>query len=229
MISHLQQLAKKYPTRDYSSGSVVLYQGEVPRTAFILLEGVVRGYTISSRGEEQIVTFHVAGEFFPLSWCFGKASSTIVFYEAITDCKIALCPRKELANFMLNDDKRMRSLIDYLITNYSSLILRVHALEQSKARDKLVNTLYFLSQRYANKSKDGTSSNKKVEIPVNLTHQSLASLVGLTRETTAVEMNKLKNEKVINYNQQRYMVDVARLLELTGEESFRNIMISNDD
>ena len=219
MISHLQQLSKKYSTREFGAGSIILYQGEVPRSACILLEGVVRVYSISAQGEEQVVTFHIPGEFFPSSWIFGKSPSTMFFYEALSDCKVAFCPRSELIEFMLAKPERMHAMLDYFTTNYTAFLIRIHALEQSKARDKLINTLYFICQRYAK----NLDSNKKVVIPFALTHQNLAGMVGLTRETTAVEMSKLKKEKVIDYNQQEYTVNLPKLLELIGEDSFKNM------
>jgi len=224
MITHLKQLDEKYVRRNFSAGTIILYQGEVPRSAFIIMEGVVRVYSISSQGDDQIITFHVAGEFFPSSWIFGKAPSTMFFYEALTDCKLAMCPRKDLIDYMLSDNARMHSMLDYFTTDYSAFLIRVHALEQSKARDKLVNTLYYLCQKYVK----NIDPSKKITIPITLTHQNLASLVGLTRETTAIEMNKLKKEKVINYDQQKYTVDIEMLLDLMGEDSFRNISIAND-
>jgi CRP/FNR family transcriptional regulator len=223
MINHLQKLGETYATRDFPAGSIILYQGEVPRSACVLLEGTVKVYSISSQGDNQIVTFHVAGEFFPSSWIFGKAPSTMFYYEAVSDCKVALCSRKELIDFMLGSNERMHAMLDYFTTNYSAFLIRVHALEQSKARDKLVNTLYYLCHRYVK----AVDPDSHVTIPLELTHQDLAGLVGLTRETTAIEMNKLKNEKIIEYNQQCYTVNVSKLLDLMGEDSFRNIAIAD--
>jgi CRP/FNR family cyclic AMP-dependent transcriptional regulator len=219
MLEHLKPIIGSSITRDYSAGSTILYQGEAPRLACVLAEGIVRAFSISAQGDEQIETYHVAGEFFPSSWIFGKAPSTLFFYEAVTDCKVAFMQRSELIEFMLAQPQRMHAMLDYFTTNYSASLIRVNALEQPKAKDKLIYTLYYLCQRY------GEYSLPKVEIPLNLTHQNLASLVGLTRETTATEMNKLKKQGVITYAQQRYTIDQEKLLDLIGEDSFRGIKI----
>jgi CRP/FNR family transcriptional regulator len=219
MIIHLQPLIKKSTRRRFDAGSTIIYQGEVPRSAYILIRGIVRVYSISSQGEEQIVTFHVAGEFFPTSWIFGKAPGTLFFYEALTDCEVALCQRDELIDFMKSTPSRNQALIDYFATNYAASMIRVNALEQPKARDKLVYTLYYLCQRF------GKTDSSKIKIPLTLTHQNFASLVGLTRETTAIEMNKLKSEKIISYKQQEYIVNMEKLLDVLGEDSFRNLTI----
>lgn len=219
MLKQLEPLIHKSVVRKFSSGSTILYQGEVPRSASILTQGVVRVFSISAQGDEQIVMYHIAGEFFPSSWIFEHTPSTLFFYEALTDCEVAFVPRSEFVTFMLENPERTRALLDYFTKNFAASMVRVNALEQPKARDKLTYTLYFLCQRY------GKMQSPKVHIPLTLTHQNLAGLVGLTRETTATEMNKLKKEGVLNYDNQKYIVDTEKLLDLIGEDSFRNMSL----
>lgn len=221
MLIHLQPLIQQSVRRKFSAGSTVLYQGEVPRSACIIKSGIVRVFSISPQGDEQIVMFHIAGEIFPSSWIFGKAPSTLFFYEVSVDSEIAYCPREELLAFMTATPERMHALLDYFTTNYAASLIRVNALEQPKARDKLIYTLFYLCQRY------GNVTSSTVKIPLTLTHQNLASLVGLTRETTAIEMSKLKKEHVITYKQQQYSIHTERLMAILGEESFRDLSISS--
>lgn len=219
MLEDLQPLTRDAVRRKYSAGATILYQGEAPRSACILLSGILRVVCISAAGDEQIVMFQVAGEFFPMPWIFGKSPSTLFFYEAIADCEVAFVPRAELTEFLYKDEARMRLLLDYYATNYAASMIHVNALEQPRARDKLLYTLYYLCQRY------GLPQAKKVHIPIKLTHQNLASLVGLTRETTATEMNKFKKQHVLSYANQQYIVDVEAVVDLIGEDSFRGLHI----
>lgn len=221
MLEHLQPLISSSVTRKYPAGATILYQGEVPRAASILVSGIVRVFSISHQGDEQIVMYHVPGEFFPSSWIFGKTPSTLFFYEAVSECEIAFSPREQLIEFMMATPPRTHALLDYFTTNYSASLIRVNALEQPKAREKLTYTLYYLCQRY------GQTQGSRVHIELKLTHQTLASLVGLTRETTAAEMSKLKKEKIISYNNQKYTIDLERLLDSIGEDSFRGLKIGS--
>lgn len=222
MLQHLQPLIKRSLTRVYNPGATLLFQGEVPRSACIIKKGIVRVYAISSQGDEQIITYYVAGEFFPSSWIFGKASSTLFFYETVTQCEIAFTKRQDLIAHMTSKSSNFHELLNYFTTNYAASLIRVSGLEQPKAREKLLYTLYYLCQRYGTETKKASGF---VEIELLLTHQNLASLVGLTRETTATEMNKLKKEKIVNYNNQKYIVNLEELIRLMGEDSFRGISI----
>ena len=226
MRKELAALVGKSTKRKFKAGNGILYQGEAPRLACVIVKGIVRVYSISPKGDELNVMFHVAGEFFPSSWIFGKAPNALFFYEAKTDCEIAYIPRQELISFMTANPQRFHALLDYFTTNYAAFMIRVNALEQPKARDKLIYTLYFLCQRYADNI--DFDSSQKVIIPLHLTHQNIAGLVGLTRETTAIELNNLKNEGVLKYRRQRYVVDISRLFDLIGDEGLQDVSIAHD-
>lgn len=223
MNDYLQPLIDRSLVREFSPGSTILYQGEAPRNACILVSGVARVFSISANGEEQIITFHSNGEIFPSSWIFGKSPSTFFFYDALTKCSVAYVGREELLEFMQTDKKRSLALLDYFTTSYAASLIRINALEQPKARDKLLYTLYYLCHRHV-KDMNGKT---KVTIPINLTHQNFAGLVGITRETTAMEMSKLKKQGIITYKQQKYTVDVKKLIELIGEESMEEMSIAS--
>ena len=219
-MQQLLTFIKDKPARTYSAGSIILYQGEVPRHACVIKKGVVRASTISSSGDEQIIGFHKAGDVIPFSWLFKKTASTLYFYQASSDTEVVLVERDELVTF-LKQPENMPELLDDLISDNAATSIRISALEQPKAREKLMYTLYYLCKRFGAPGKHGNT-----QIMLDLTHQTLGALVGLTRETTATEMSKLKKQKILTYKNQDYTVDTEKLLSLIGEDSFRDINIT---
>lgn len=206
--------------RLFKKRSILLYQGEAPRMAYILKSGVVKVYTINNAGEEQIVAFHAKQDIFPSSWIFGKSATTLYYFEALTDCEVYTLPREELYKYLISSPELMMSTLDYFVTNYTGLMMRVTALEQSRAREKIMFTLYYLLFRYGRQTKPG-----RYVIELGLTHSIIASLVGLTRETTTTELSKLKRQKVLDYNQHSYTVNKEKLERLLGEDSFQDVVI----
>lgn len=223
MLDHLQPLIDSSVKMSFGVGSTILYQGEVPRSACVLVSGAVRVFSISPQGDEQIVMFHMPGEFFPTSWIYGKSPGTLFFYQTISESVVAFVQREELLQYMNAEPTRMEAMLEYFASNYSASLIRINALQQPRARDKILYTLYFLCQRY------GKVIGPKVRILLTLTHQDMAGLVGLTRETAAVELHQLKKQGVISYRQQRYLIDMEALLALIGEDSFRNLSIQSQD
>jgi CRP-like cAMP-binding protein len=61
--------------------------------------------------------------------------------------------------------------------------------------------------------------NGKTQIILRLSHQDIAEMVGITRETAAVELHKLKQKGYIDYQRFTYFVDVHRLQQLKGDEN----------
>jgi CRP/FNR family transcriptional regulator len=218
-IKEISKFNSQYYERKYKAGSTILYQGEAPRTACIVVEGVVKVYAISRTGEEQIVALHVKNEPFPTSWLFETSPTTLFFYEAMTTCTIGHLPKTILIDFYFSSSARTKLLLNYFARNYSASLIRTNALQQSRARDKLLYTLYYLAIRYAQQKSD------IVNLPILLTHQSLANLVGITRETTASELSKLKKQNILKYKNQRYIINTKQLLLQLGEDNFDGLNI----
>jgi len=220
MQDFIAEVERAATRRSFKKHSIVLYQGEAPRLAYMLKSGALKAYTINAAGEEQIATFHTAHDIFPGPWIFGKSSVTMYYYEALTDCEVLTIDREKLLQIVHAKPEFMTNVLDYYVTSYTALLMRVTALEQSRAREKIMFTLYYLLFRYGRESRGGMFT-----IDLALTHSVIASLVGLTRETTTTELSKLKQQKVLEYNTRTYMVDKKKLERLLGEDSFSDLNI----
>jgi CRP-like cAMP-binding protein len=85
--------------------------------------------------------------------------------------------------------------------------MRLNALQHSRASDKLIYTLHYLALSHSK-----VLDAEVVELELLLTHQDFANLTGLTRETTATELNKLKKAGVISYGKHTaYKVSIGKL------------------
>ncbi len=208
--------------RSIKKRTVLLYQGEVPRSAYYLKKGVIKAYSINSAGNEQIVSFYVAGDLLPMSWIFGPASSTLYYYEALTDCELLAFEKKVLNDLVYSKPRLLVKIFGYSMNNYTSAQMRITALEQSRANEKIMFTLYYLVFRYGVEMKPGVFA-----VRLGLTHAVIAEMVGLTRETTAVELNKLKKAGAVNYNTKEYLIKRDVLERLMGEDSFSALMDGN--
>lgn len=204
--------------RVYPKQNLFALQGEIPRSAFVLKEGVVKAYSINSSGNEQIAAFHTAGDIFPITWVFNKSSNSIYNYEAVTDSKVYAVDKNILLEKIFSSPPLLKSAFDYAIGNYASTLLRITALEQSKASEKIMFTLYYLAHRYGKQTKPGVYS-----IKLSLTHSVVADMVGITRETVTHELNLLKKAGAIRYTTKEYIIDQPVLEKLMGEDSFRSL------
>ena len=213
ITAHFPNVASRF----FAAGEMILYQGELPRVAYVVRSGLVKMYSISAGGEERIVDFSVTGELLASSWVFGNATSTLYYYQALEDCEVYEIPRADLLAY-LHTTQAATKMLEKVNGQYTASLLRITALEQARARDKILFTFYYLLQRFGKEIVPGWYT-----IQISLTHQMIADLVGLTRETTAVELSSIKKTKVLSYKRQKYLVHKDRLLKAIGEDTFANI------
>lgn len=217
----MQNFLKGYVTRSYDKGEIIIFQGEAPRTAYIVKSGVVKVYNLSHSGDEKPVGFQLEGEMFPAPWAFYKAPSALYYYEALTDVVLYHIPRDDYLNFLKANPPELFVQMEHMVTDYLGSMMRLNALQHSRASDKLIYTLHYLAV-----SQGRTVSPTEVEIMLDLTHQDFANLTGLTRETAATELNKLKNLGVISYGKHSlYRIKIKDLNKALNDQSIAEVKL----
>jgi len=209
----LDQLFSAYPLRTFKKGQTLLFQGEVPRYAYVIKTGTVKTYNISPLGEEQVISLSSTHDILPEAWFLGEARVAYYFYEAFTDCTIWTISRDELAQKVRANPALTEHLLHRFMQLYIGARVHINALEQARSRDKLIHLLHYLMLRFGEEHR-----KDHVQITLRLTHQILANMIGATRETVATELMRLRKEKVIDYRQQLYILDKPRLLRLRNED-----------
>ncbi|MES2875999.1 MAG: Crp/Fnr family transcriptional regulator [Patescibacteria group bacterium] len=198
----------------------VLFQGEVPRNVMVVRSGVIRAYTITSGGEERTVSLHGDGDILPLTWALGITNNSLFYYEAVTDCRVFQIPKKAFTEFIAAEPERTLAMLRQTANLYTSLLLRITGLEQSRAAEKIGFTLYYLLFTRGKEIKPGV-----FRIDVRLSHALFGSLVGLTRESTAKNMKQLRDKGIIDYASFTYTVHKAKLEAFLGEDGFRDLSV----
>jgi CRP-like cAMP-binding protein len=172
----LQAFLQNYPLRSYKKGQTLLYQGEVPRSAYFIKSGVLKIYDISASGEEKIIMFSGPGDIIPVAWVFDKAAVSLYYCDAFNDTEVYAVPRSEITDFLAKDYASLTHAFENSVLLQIGSMLHISALEQSRATEKLVRVLHHLVLRFGHK----TASGKHI-IDLRLTHLDLAVLVGITR------------------------------------------------
>ena len=218
IANHLPNATTK---RSVRKRAILIYQGEIPRQAYVVLSGTFKVYRLGSFGEEQIVGFKTPGDVFPETWIFGKTSSTLYYYEAMSDAEVLTVERSVFIDLIEKTPILKSRMFDYMVTNYTGLMMQISALEQSRAAEKLLLIIYYLMFRYGSETKPG-----EYTLSLHLTHTTLASLMGLTRETTTTELGRLKRKGIISYDTKNFVVHRDALERKLGDDSFADIKLS---
>jgi CRP-like cAMP-binding protein len=216
--SLLDSAMSGYPVRSILKGRPLLYQGEIPSMGFYVKRGIVKLYNITNQGEEKIVGYESAGGLLPIEWLFSRAQVALYYYDTFTDCEVVRVPKDELIEKLNNTPEAARALLDRTVSMYIGATMHLHALEQSKARQKLLSIFQYLVLRFGNKT-----SGPKHQIDLKLTHQEIANLIGTTRETTSTEISRLTKEGVLEIADGQYVVNIDKAVRLLGEDDFNQL------
>lgn len=215
LLSHLRTVGTPGIFR---KGSSIFFQGEIPRHAIIILDGVVKAYTISHDGDESIVNLYGKGSIIPIAWINNQSSVALFNYDAVNDVRVLKLQREDFLNAINARPEFQKEYLNYMIQAQASLILRVTGLCQARASAKICYTLYFLMFRYGLEKQPGV-----FEIDLKLTQGMIANLIGQTRESTAKNLKTLKAAGVVSYTGSTYFVNRQKLEQFLGEDSFRNL------
>lgn len=216
----LETYLRTFPCHVYSKGEIVISQGEVPRSAYFIQKGLIKTYNLTTGGQERLIDINIPGDIFPDTWTFGKSSCAIYFYEALTDCSLYVVPRDSLMKIIDGNAGLQRSLLDKYVTAAVTQYLRIDALTNATAAEKLLQMLRYLSLRFGE-----TKSDKTVEIKIYLNHTVLSDLMGISRETATKELIKLKARGIIDYDRRRLMLDPAKLSEAIGDTDYNEVTL----
>jgi CRP-like cAMP-binding protein len=161
------------------------------------------------------VAFYGEDSVFPAPWVYGKMSNAVYYYEAFTnDVTVYAVNREEYVSFVRGRAELLSRELERALTEQLGTSMRLNALQHSRASDKLLYTLHYLALSHGK-----PAGPQIIEITLDLTHQDFANLTGLTRETAATELNKLKRKNVITYGKHTpYQLHLGKLMQLLNDQ-----------
>jgi CRP/FNR family transcriptional regulator, cyclic AMP receptor protein len=216
----LKEFCSKYPVRLIKKGRPLFYQGEIPRTSLFIKSGVAKLYNINFSGEEKIVGYEGEDGLLPCEWIFNRSPVSLYYCDTFTDCEVFAIPRTDMLDFINSNKDISIMLLNRYISMYIGSTMHLHALEQLKAADKLLHILQYLVLRFGKQLTRDTYL-----IPLRLTHQEIANLVGLTRETVSTEIGKLKSSGILSINDVHYVINVDKAVRILGESDFNELVL----
>ncbi len=169
----------------YKKRALILHPNDTPSSVFYIKSGYLRVYRISEDGEELTLTILKPKDFFPLT--YGISNPINYYYlEAITPLELWRLPHEQFLHFIKNNPDVLYELTTRILIRFDGVLTRMEYLVFSNAFIKVVTTLLICAKRF------GEKVGNDIIVKVPLTHRDIATLVGITRETTSLEMKKLE-------------------------------------
>ena len=170
---------EQFPEKLYKKRATILNAGLIPPDIYYLKKGYARAYAVSGDGEELTMVIFQPGDFFPLISTI-EPHKIDYYIESLTEIEIITVPRLKFIEFLRNRQDLVIELAMRLTARFEGVLSRMEYLVFGTASQKLASIILILGERFGEKRARG------LYIKAPLTHRDLASLIGITRETTTL-------------------------------------------
>jgi CRP/FNR family cyclic AMP-dependent transcriptional regulator len=212
-MGHENQLGQLFKSTNhrkfYPKGSIIILQGSAIDEVHLIIKGLVSVYSIDNSGNQHTVSLLSEDNIMPASWLLrdiGK-DGAIFFYQAVIDTSCYSLHHDEILNYMRENVETCFKLLDILTKSYINSTARIRTLQRSNVIEKIDFILYYIAQLYGNNVLDGGI----IEINAPITHQEIADLAGLTRESISRQMSKPKYQKILQTRRGKTYIDLSSL------------------
>jgi CRP-like cAMP-binding protein len=202
-LTPLQLIAKASggrPPQEYRKGQKVFAQGEASDAVFYIQTGRVKATVISQQGKEAIVALLEEGQFCGESCLNGEPLRTSSV-TALIDSRIVSLPKKSMIAMLREEPHFSQLFMEHLLRRNSRIEADVIDQLFNSSEKRLARLLLLL----ANFGKEGDAP----VVPVTLSQETLADMIGTTRSRVSFFMNKFRRLGLIDYNGK---IDVHRSL-----------------
>jgi CRP/FNR family cyclic AMP-dependent transcriptional regulator len=175
----------------YTKNQKIFSQGEIADTVFFIQKGKVKITVLSEHGKEAVVGIFAEGQFFG-EGCLEGAELRAATSHAMEDCLITSIKKSAMVALVAAEPRFAQFFISYLLSR------------NSRIEDDLIDQLFNSSERrlarllllLANFGKEGDAP----PIPVTLSQETLAEMIGTTRSRVSFFMNSFRKKGFIDYN-----------------------------
>jgi CRP-like cAMP-binding protein len=202
--AQLTQFFSQFPERRYNKGQIMVFGGETPEHIYYLVEGRVRMYDVSPRGDEVIVNVFKPPAFFPMSWAINRSANQF-FYKTEVASHLHVAPADQTLQFIKDHPDVMLDLLSRLYRGMDGVLGRLVQLMGGTARSRLLYELNLECQRFGQPVEGGGCQ-------LTISETDLAARTGLSRETISREIHKTKTDGLVTVNQTGLLItDLAKL------------------
>lgn len=195
-ISVIDDFFRRFSEHAVPAGEEILAPADTLPYIIYLQSGYVRSYVIYPDGKELTLNIFKPGSYFPIPTLL-SGKPNLYYYDTITKSSVRKAPSPEFLKFISGKSDILSDLLKRISQGLEGFIVRTHFLLHSDSRQKVASAVYLLFRRFG-----VSSANGQIRIELPQTHQDIANLAGVTRETASLEIKRLEKEKIISRSRQ---------------------------
>ena len=200
-----RRVASLCAERKYGKDATIFSKGDPSNALFIVKSGKVRILSLSDKGTETIVHILKEDEIFgELLLSEEQRAFTAV---AGTDVLVTVLTKGSLMELLAAIPTISKNFIRLLSKRLAKVERDFGDFGHTWSYDRLAKVLLQLSEEHGKETPAGTV------IPLRLTHEDLANLIGTTRETVTTQMIRFRRKGLVKRQDRFLVVNKPRLEE----------------
>jgi CRP/FNR family transcriptional regulator, cyclic AMP receptor protein len=201
----LEKVAKLFTVKEFPKYHVVFQEGSAGDLLYIIQSGVVKISKEAADGRVKTLALLSVGEIFGEMSVLSEETRS-ANAETLTETKAAVIKREDFQGLVEKSPIISLHIIRTLIDRLYQADRQIKNLALGNSRAKIADILLQLSQEFGGEGEDGA------KVGVRLTHQELADLAGLARETTTKLLNEfVKDEAILLKDREIEILNKAKL------------------
>jgi CRP/FNR family transcriptional regulator len=181
----------RIPMKNFVKKETILYREDTNKYMYIILTGGAKVIQSTEEGKEIILAVRRAGEFFgEMSLIDGKTTPAAVV--ATEPSIVAIISKNDFYSLIHSQKKILNNLLRILCYRLRMSWERINVLNIHNAEQRIKIFFIILARDYGERSEEG------VVIKLKLTHQDIADMAGLTRESVSRVILKWQKEGTIS-------------------------------
>lgn len=184
---------------------------------YLLTSGYIMRYLITREGTKGIQVIYGPGDIFPLTPVYKTIYEMDIYsgpeqyyYESMTPIEVYSTSQEAIEQAAIDNPEIYKDLFYAAGVRLNSYIHRLESMSLRVANKKVSHQLAYFAQNY------GVEQNGSILIPVPLTHQTLADILNLARETITHCLATLHTKGVIQPSSKQIVItDLEQLKKLS--------------
>lgn len=206
-VQHLlRNFFSQFTQQNFRAGHIIIPAFSTPPGIYYVLQGKVKQYTMTPDGREFIVNIYKPGTFFPMISTMTSQPNSY-FFEAIDTTQVYRAPTIETLEFLKNNSEVLFDLLYRLYTGIDGLLKLITQIMAGTVQTKVVAALIMLAKRF------GEVEGSGVVVQQVFTHNEVAKLVGVSRESVTRVMSQLKKQGLLEIRKRHLYFPNVNALE----------------
>ncbi len=185
---------------NFSKGETIVSGIGQPEGVYLINNGFIKAYSVSHKGDGNLLLVHEAGEFIPLPWALDGAHTSGLFYEAMTNVTVIRSSKDELRTAMGKNAWLSQEILKQAVNIITVYTQRIQVLEYRTVRGRIIGQLLYLAERF------GKNTHAGIIIDVPITHQDIADSINMNRETASRALELLFKEGLVGQQDHLFVV-----------------------